>query len=105
LNPKVFYTGVGTAFPLYRQKFGKNTEGVMGIGGWSGDSPAIKDYLARHKASAANGAEPDRWASSVTYASLQMLAGDRTRRQDRPRRCLSEPADRDLHTVIKVKFE
>jgi branched-chain amino acid transport system substrate-binding protein len=72
-NPKIFYTGVGTAFPLYRGKFGKNTEGVMGIGGWSGDSPAIKDYLARHKASAANGAEPDRWASAVTYASLQML--------------------------------
>lgn len=72
-NPKVFYTGVGTAFPLFRQKFGANAEGVMGIGGWSGDSPAIKDYLARHKAAAANGAEPDRWASAVTYASLQML--------------------------------
>ena len=72
-NPKVFYTGVGTAFPLFKQKFGANAEGVMGIGGWSGDSPAIKDYLARHKASAANGAEPDRWASAVTYASLQML--------------------------------
>lgn len=72
-NPKIFYTGVGTAFPLFKQKFGANAEGVMGIGGWSGDSPAIKDYLARHKASAANGAEPDRWASAVTYASLQML--------------------------------
>lgn len=72
-NPKVFYTGVGTAFPLFRQKFGANAEGVMGIGGWSGDSPAIKDYLARHKAASANGAEPDRWASAVTYASLQML--------------------------------
>jgi branched-chain amino acid transport system substrate-binding protein len=72
-NPKIFYTGVGTAFPLFKQKFGANAEGVMGIGGWSGDSPAIKDYLARHKASAANGAEPDRWASAVTYAGLQML--------------------------------
>jgi branched-chain amino acid transport system substrate-binding protein len=72
-NPKIFYTGVGTAFPLFRQKFGANAEGVMGIGGWSGDSPAIKDYLARHKAASANGAEPDRWASAVTYASLQML--------------------------------
>jgi branched-chain amino acid transport system substrate-binding protein len=71
-NPKIFYTGVGTAFPLFNQKFGANAEGVMGIGGWNGDSPLIKDYLARHKASA-NGAEPDRWASAVTYASLQML--------------------------------
>jgi branched-chain amino acid transport system substrate-binding protein len=72
-NPKVFYTGVGTAFPLYKQKFGANVDGVMGIGGWSGDSAKIKDYLARHKAASANGAEPDRWASAVTYASLQML--------------------------------
>jgi branched-chain amino acid transport system substrate-binding protein len=71
-NPKVFYTGVGTAFPLYRQRFGANVEGVMGIGGWSADSPAIRDYLARHRA-ARGGVEPDRWASPVTYASLQML--------------------------------
>jgi branched-chain amino acid transport system substrate-binding protein len=73
LNPKVFYTGVGTAFPLYKNKFGANTEGVMGIGGWSGDSAKIKDYLARHKAASDKGSEPDRWASAVTYASLQML--------------------------------
>ena len=44
----------------------------MGIGGWNGDSPAIKDYLARHKAGQWR-QEPDRWASAVTYASLQML--------------------------------
>ena len=44
-----------------------------GLKNAASDSPAIKDYLARHKASAANGAEPDRWASAVTYASLQML--------------------------------
>ena len=37
-NPKIFYTGVGTAFPLFKKKFGANAEGVMGIGGWSGDS-------------------------------------------------------------------
>ena len=50
-NPKVFYTGVGTAFPLFKRQFGKNAEGVMGIGGSNGDSPAFKDYLKRHKAS------------------------------------------------------
>ncbi len=70
-NPKVFYVGVGTAFPLYKGKFGTNSDGVMGIGGWNADSPQIKDYLARHKA--ATGKEPDRWASSITYASLQVL--------------------------------
>jgi branched-chain amino acid transport system substrate-binding protein len=70
-NPKVFYVGVGTAFPLFKGKFAANSDGVMGIGGWNADSPALKDYLARHKA--ATGQEPDRWASPITYASLQVL--------------------------------
>ena len=70
-NPKVFYTAVGTAFPLYRQRFGADSEGVMGIGGWNADAPASKEYLRRH--TEATGQEPDRWASPVTYASLQML--------------------------------
>lgn len=107
LNPKVFYTGVGTAFPLYRQRFGKNIEGVMGIGGWSGDSPAIKDYLARHKASAANGAEPDRWASAVTYAGLQMLqqAIEKVGKVDRAA-VIKELQTGTFDTVIgKVKLE
>jgi branched-chain amino acid transport system substrate-binding protein len=70
-NPKIFYVGVGTAFPLYKGKFAANSDGVMGIGGWNADSSALKDYLARHKA--ATGQEPDRWASPITYASLQVL--------------------------------
>lgn len=70
-NPKIFYVGVGTAFPLYKGKFAANSDGVMGIGGWNADSAQLKDYLARHKA--ATGKEPDRWASSITYASLQVL--------------------------------
>ena len=43
----------------------------MGIGGWSTPAPAIMDYLKRHKE--VIGAEPDRWASPITYASLQVL--------------------------------
>ena len=106
-NPKVYYTGVGTAFPLFKAKFGANAEGVMGIGGWSGDSPAIKDYLARHKASAANGAEPDRWASAVTYASLQMLqqAIERVAKIDRAA-VIKDLQTGSFDTVIgKVKLE
>ncbi|MGA2816053.1 MAG: amino acid ABC transporter substrate-binding protein [Xanthobacteraceae bacterium] len=70
-NPKVFYTAVGTAFPLYKQRFGANVEGVMGIGGWNAEAPASKDYFKRHLEM--TGQEPDRWASPITYASLQML--------------------------------
>jgi branched-chain amino acid transport system substrate-binding protein len=70
-NPKVFYTAVGTAFPLYKQRFGADVDGVMGIGGWNADAPASKDYFRRHLEM--TGQEPDRWASPITYASLQML--------------------------------
>lgn len=70
-NPKVFYTAVGTAFPLFRQRFSGNTEGVMGIGGVDTASPKIRDYVARHVAFANR--PPDGWASPVTYASLEVL--------------------------------
>jgi branched-chain amino acid transport system substrate-binding protein len=70
-NPKVFYTAVGTAYPLFKQRFGASIEGVMGIGGWNADTHESKDYLQRHVA--IMGEEPDRWASPVCYASLQML--------------------------------
>jgi branched-chain amino acid transport system substrate-binding protein len=70
-NPKVFYTAVGTAFPVYKQRFGADVEGVMGIGGWNPDAPESKNYIKRHMA--ATGQEPDGWASPITYASLQML--------------------------------
>jgi branched-chain amino acid transport system substrate-binding protein len=82
-NPKVFYTAVGTAFPLFRNKFGPNAEGVMGIGGIDPTTQAFKDYLKRHVET--NKSEPDRWANPVTYASLQMLqqAIERVGRIDR----------------------
>ena len=70
-NPKIFFTSVGTAFPVIKARFGANAEGIMGTGGWNADSPSLQDFLARHKE--VNGAEPDRWAAPVTYASLQML--------------------------------
>ena len=71
LNPKVMFTGVGTQFPMYKAKFGAAAEGIMGPGGVDFDSPAIKDYFARHKAF--SGQEPDRFASTVQFAALQVL--------------------------------
>jgi len=69
--PKVFYTAVGTAYPIYRNRFGLDAEGVMGTGGWNADAPESRSYLKRHLEK--TGYEPDRWASPVTYAGLQML--------------------------------
>ena len=70
-NPRVYYTAVGTAFPVFKGKFGASAEGVMGVGGWNVDSPALQAYFKRH--TEVIGREPDRWASPVTYVSLQML--------------------------------
>ncbi len=70
-SPKVFFVGVGTAFPLFKGKFGASAQGVMGIGGSNADLPGIKWYIQHHKQII--GREPDRWASPITYASLQVL--------------------------------
>jgi branched-chain amino acid transport system substrate-binding protein len=83
LNTKVFFTGVGTQFPFFRAKYGAGAEGQMGLGGIDGESPRMKDYLARFKA--AHGKDPENWASPITYASLQVLqqAIERVGRLDR----------------------
>ncbi|MDO8877327.1 MAG: amino acid ABC transporter substrate-binding protein [Pseudolabrys sp.] len=70
-NPKALFLGVGTAFPGYKGKFQASAEGVMGIGGSNADLPGIKWYIQHHKE--VMGREPDRWASPITYASLQVL--------------------------------
>jgi branched-chain amino acid transport system substrate-binding protein len=74
LNPKVFYLGVGVAFPAYRDKFGVATvEGIMGAGAWNPKLPypGAKEYFDRHVKRW--GTEPDRWGSAFAYASLQIL--------------------------------
>ncbi|WP_404292475.1 amino acid ABC transporter substrate-binding protein [Microvirga sp. RSM25] len=104
-NPKVFFVGVGTAFPIYKQRFGENANGVMGIGGWNADSPALRDYFKRH--TEAVGREPDRWASPITYASLQALqqAIERVGKIDRAA-VIKELQNGTFDTVIgKVKLE
>ena len=70
-NPKIFYAGVGVAFPIYKKRFGEATAGVISLGGVNASSDRVKDYIARH--AKAIGQEPDRWASLATYASLQAL--------------------------------
>lgn len=70
-SPKIFYLGVGTAFPIYPQVAGPNHDGIMGIGGVDPDSDRIAAYFERH--TALNGQPPDSWASAVTYATLEVL--------------------------------
>jgi branched-chain amino acid transport system substrate-binding protein len=71
-NPKVFFTAVGTAFPLYKQVMGADAEGVTGIGSWSvKTSPAARAYFEAHVKRFQK--EPDRWASAHCWAGLQVL--------------------------------
>jgi branched-chain amino acid transport system substrate-binding protein len=71
-DPRLYFTGVGTAFPSFRDAF-QGAEGVLGIAGWN---PKLKhagalEYFNAHKAMHAK--EPDRWASAFVFASLQIL--------------------------------
>ena len=104
-SPKVFFVGVGTAFPLFKGKFGASAEGVMGIGGSNADLPGIKWYIQHHKEII--GREPDRWASPITYASLQVLqqAIERVGKIDREA-IIKEINTGSFDTIIgKVKLE
>ena len=84
-NPPAFYTAVGTAFTIYKDAImHDNVDGVLGIGGVNVDDPKFQAYRKRHLE--VTGQEPDRWASPVTYASLEMLqqAIERVGKIDRP---------------------
>jgi branched-chain amino acid transport system substrate-binding protein len=103
-NPTVFYTGVGTNFPVYPQINEGNIDGVMSLGGLNPDSPAIKDYLARHEA--VLGTSPDAWASPVIYASLQMLAQAIERRGLDRKAVTEEIANGSFETILgTIKLE
>ena len=73
-NPKVFYCGVGVAFPVYRDAiFGPAVQGIMGPGAWNPKVPyaGAKEYFDRFVKRW--NTEPDRWASAFSYASCQVL--------------------------------
>jgi branched-chain amino acid transport system substrate-binding protein len=104
-NPPAFYTAVGTAFPVIKELFGDNIEGMLGVGGVNPDDPRIQDYMKRHKD--VTGQEADSWASPVTYASLEILqqAIERVGKIDREA-IIKEIAEGSFDTVIgTVKFD
>ena len=103
--PKVMFLGVGVGFPLYPQRFGENTEGIMSLGGWQADNKATAEYRAKHKAM--HNRDPDYWGSQVGYASLQMLeqAIERVGKIDREA-IIKELQTSTFDTVIgKIKLE
>lgn len=104
-NPPVYFSAVGPAMPLFRDQYGDNAEGVMGIGGIDPDAPGLAEYYQRHKA--VTGQEPDRGASTLVYASLQVLqqALQRVGRVDRAA-LVREIATGSFETIIgTVRFQ
>tara|TARA_B100000614_G_scaffold61184_1_gene54157 strand:+ start:125 stop:1318 length:1194 start_codon:yes stop_codon:yes gene_type:complete len=71
LDVKMFYTAVATSYPAYKGAFGDKINGVFGAGGVNPDAPGIANYMKAHKE--ITGKDPDFWASSNTYVSLQIL--------------------------------
>lgn len=69
--PKVMFTGVGTGFPLFPQRFGANAEGIMTLGGWDPKNAGTAEYRKKHVAM--HNRDPDYWGSQLGYVSLQML--------------------------------
>jgi branched-chain amino acid transport system substrate-binding protein len=103
--PKVMFLGVGVGFPLYPQRFGANTEGIMSLGGWSRDNASTLAYSKKHEEMFQRG--PDRWGSQIGYSSLQMLeqAIERVGKIDRAA-IIKELQTGTFDTVIgKIKLE
>jgi branched-chain amino acid transport system substrate-binding protein len=103
-NPRIFYVGVGTAFPLYRSVMGAGAEGVMGMGSWNSKSSAgAKAYFDAHVKRF--GKEPDRWASGAGWAALEILTAA-VGQAGLDRRAIRDyVADREHDTILgKVRF-
>jgi branched-chain amino acid transport system substrate-binding protein len=103
-NPRIFYVGVGTAFPAYRSVMGAGAEGVMGMGSWNSKSGAgakayFDAYVKRF------GKEPDRWASGAGWAALEILTAA-VGQAGLDRKAIRDyVADREHDTILgKVRF-
>jgi len=104
-NPKAFYSAVGTAFPIYRDKMGPAAEGVMGFGTLNPKtSAAVKAYFDAHKER--HKKEPDRWASAHAWAALQVME-QAVAKAGLDRKALRDAiASNEFDTVIgKVRFK
>ena len=71
LDVSIYYSAVATSFPAFAGAYGSKINNVLGAGGTNVDDPKIAEYRAAHEA--VTGKVADYWASTNTYASLQIL--------------------------------
>ena len=75
LNPKLFYTSIGTAWSMYRETFGADgVEGVMGTGAWNPKVPyaGAKEFWKR-MTEAVGPDKTDWYGNANTYSSMQVI--------------------------------
>lgn len=109
LNPKLFYTSIGTAFSPYRDAFGAQVvEGVMGTGAWNPKVPypGAKEFWDRMEKFAGPG-KTDWYGNAFAYSSVQVLEQAIVRAGTLDRRMIRAViASETFDTVIgPVKFE
>ncbi len=104
-NPPLFFAAVGTALPVFRDRYRDHATGIMGIGGIDPSQPGLLDYYQRHQA--VTGQEADRSASPLCYASLQILQQALQRVGSLDRSALTrEIATGSFETIIgPIRFE
>lgn len=71
LNVHAFYVSVGGNLDGYGKRFGAAAEGVLIMGGVNAKDPKYQAYRKMHVE--VTGVEADWWASSIVYASLEIL--------------------------------
>ena len=71
LNVKAFFVSVGGNLDAFGKRFGPAADGVLIMGGVNPGDPTYQAYRKEHLA--VTGQEADWWASSVAYASLEIL--------------------------------
>jgi branched-chain amino acid transport system substrate-binding protein len=70
-NPKLMYLSLGSAWPVFKTKFGPAIEGIMGPGGWNEKySPRAKEFY--DKFLAMHGRPPCNWSTAMGYAEHEI---------------------------------
>ena len=99
-NPKVFFTSVGTAFPVIKARFGANAEGIMGTGGWNAELAVAEGLPEAPHRRVQVGAGP-LGQSGHLLQPADAAAGDREGRQDRP--CRGDQGAIDGHLRYRLR--
>lgn len=70
LKVKAYYSAVATAFPVFKKKFGKAAENILGMGGVQ-DTPAIRKFFEEYKQ--VTKMDADHWGNVNYWAHIEVV--------------------------------